>query len=414
MPTSIKCPKCNNEFDIEDVLYSEIEQKIKTENQETLNSELNALQTAKDRLNKERQDFDEKKKKENELFAQRVQQEKQKLEPEIRKEIEKESGNRIKFLEEQTEKADKKIKSLEEKELEALRLKNENEELKRNVENEKKKYLLENAPKIIQDALSKEQEQFDLEKKALELRLDQQKRLIEEMERKANQGSMQTQGESQELLLEEMLRTSFPFDLITEVGKGVRGADCIQTVRNSIGQECGKIIFESKRTENFVADWIEKLKTDMHNQGADIAVIVTKTLPKDMSQFGEKQGVYICSYYEVKSLVTVLRNAILKIAEIKKFQENKGDRMHAVYDYVTGQEFRRSLQMMRENFRNLQLQLDKEKEDFEKNWQKKKKMIQTIIDNSSHVSGSIEGIAGQDSVDLNLLENTSDTENKEA
>ena len=221
---------------------------------------------------------------------------------------------------------------------------------------------------------------------------------------------MQTQGEVQELLLEEMLRTAFPFDIISEVGKGVRGADCIQAVRNSLGMECGKIIFESKRTENFTADWIEKLKTDMHNQGADIAVLVTKTLPKDMSQFGEKQGVYICSFYEVKSLVTVLRNAILKIAEIKMFQENKGDRLNAVYDYVTGQEFRRSLQMMRENFRNLQLQLDKEKEDFEKNWQKKKKMIQSIIDNSSHVSGSIEGIAGMDSVDLNLLEEGNNNE----
>jgi hypothetical protein len=212
------------------------------------------------------------------------------------------------------------------------------------------------------------------------------------------------QGEVQELALEELLRTSFPFDLVTEVAKGVRGADCIQTVRNSIGQEAGKIIYESKRTENFAADWIEKLKTDMHSQSADIAVIVTKTLPKDMLQFGEKQGVYICTFNEARSLAALLRNAILKIAEAKNLQENKGDKMNAIYNYVTGQEFRRSLQMMRENFRNLQQQLDKEKEDFEKNWQKKRKMIQAIIDNSSHVSGAIEGIAGGESVDLNLLE----------
>ncbi|MFZ1259299.1 MAG: DUF2130 domain-containing protein, partial [Chitinophagaceae bacterium] len=171
---------------------------------------------------------------------------------------------------------------------------------------------------------------------------------------------------------------------------------------NSTGQECGKIIFESKRTENFSGDWIEKLKADMHNQGADIAVIVTKAFPKDMSQFGEKQGVYVCSFNEAKSLVNVLRNAILKIAETRKIQENKGDKMVAVYDYITGQEFRRSLQIMRESFRGLQVQLDKEKEDFEKNWQKKRKMIQGIIDNSSHISGSIEGISGTD-VDLNLL-----------
>ncbi|MBL7730895.1 MAG: DUF2130 domain-containing protein, partial [Chitinophagaceae bacterium] len=245
--------------------------------------------------------------------------------------------------------------------------------------------------------------EYQLKLKEMEEKLEAQRKLAEEMKRRAEQGSMQSQGEAQELALEELLRNSFPFDLVAEVGKGVRGADCILTVRNNLGQECGKIIFESKRTENFSADWIEKLKIDMHSQGADIAVIVSKTLPKDMTQFGEKQGVYICSFSEAKSLVTVLRNAILKIADAKKLQENKGDKMTAIYDYITGQEFRRSLQMMRENFRNLQLQLDKEKEEYEKNWNKKKKMIQLIIDNSAHVSGSIEGISSTD-VDLNLLE----------
>src|SRR5690606_36470064 len=113
----------------------------------------------------------------------------------------------------------------------------------------------------------------------------------EEAVRKAQQGSMQLQGEVQELALEALLRQAFPFDKISEVGKGIRGADCILTVRNAFGQECGCIIFESKRTQNFAAEWIDKLKNDMVSCSAEIAVIVTQAMPKDMERFGEKQGV---------------------------------------------------------------------------------------------------------------------------
>ena len=159
----------------------------------------------------------------------------------------------------------------------------------------------------------------------MEKQIEDQKRLVDEMKRKAEQGSMQLQGEAQELLLEELLQSAFPFDKIEEVGKGVRGADCIQIVQNQFGNEAGKIIYESKRTKDFANDWIEKLKSDMRSLGADVAVIVTQALPKDMERFGEKDGVYICSFAEVRSVALLLRNALLKIFEAKKSQDNKGD-----------------------------------------------------------------------------------------
>ncbi len=382
MTTEIICPKCGNQFSPDESIREEIEKELR-------------LKMTDWQKQKEIQ-----------------------LEENIRKNISSDFENKLKLLEQNNKHNEEKLKVARQQQLEILKkeqeLKNKEAELEISVQQklqEEREKLSVEIRKLEEQRITARETEFQLQLRELQKQLDDQKKLAEEMRRKAEQGSMQTQGEVQELALEEMLRTSFPFDIITEVSKGVRGADCIQTVRNSFGQECGKIIFESKRTENFSADWIEKLKADMHNQGAEIAVIVTKTLPKDMTQFGEKQGVYICPFHEAKSLVTVLRNAILKIADIRKFQENKGDRMHTVYDYVTGQEFRRNLQVMRENFRNLQAQIDKEKEDFDKNWQKKKKMIQTIIDNSSHVSGAIEGIAGQDSIDLNLLENnTSDSE----
>jgi hypothetical protein len=248
----------------------------------------------------------------------------------------------------------------------------------------------------------KDQEHL-LKVKELEKQLEDQRKLADEMKRKAEQGSMQMQGEVQELLLEELLKTTFPFDQILEVGKGVRGADCIQLVRTSLGQEAGKIIYESKRTTAFAQDWIEKLKADMRSQGADIAVIVTQTFPKDMDRFGEKDGVYICSFQEVKSVALLLRNAILKIHDTKKSQVNKGDKMSLLYDYLTGNEFGEQWKAVGEGFRQMRSSIQRERDAMEKLWKSREKQLEKVLLNAMHIKGSIEGIAGADVINLDLL-----------
>lgn len=383
MPATITCPNCHTQFEPDGMIREEIQKEV----------------------NQKAEDWKRKKEKE--------------LEESLRKNIGSDFESKLRILEQSNKDNEDKLKTARQKEIEYLQkeqtLKTKEAELELTVQRKltaEREKLTADIRKLEEQKVADKENEYQLKLKELEKQLEDQKKLADEMKRKAEQGSMQLQGEVQELALEEMLKHSFPFDVISEVGKGVRGADCIQTIRNNFGQECGKIIYESKRTENFATDWIEKLKNDMHNQAADVAVIVTKTFPKDMQQFGEKQGVYICSFFEVKSLVTVLRTAILKISEAKKIQENKADRMSAIYDYVTGIEYTRGLQMIRENFRNLQIQLDKEKEDFDKNWQKKRKMIQAIIDNSAHISGSIAGISGKDKVDLNLLEDSKQSDSE--
>jgi len=221
---------------------------------------------------------------------------------------------------------------------------------------------------------------------------------------------MQLQGEVQELALEEMLRAAFPFDVVEEVGKGVRGADCIQTVRNSFGQSCGSIIYESKRTENFSNDWIEKLKTDKRNRGADVAVIVTRAMPKDLNSFGEKEGVWICSFGEVKAVAAILRESIIKVFNASKTVENKGDKMHLLYDYLTSSEFAEQWKAIREGFMSMKLSIQKERDTMERLWKAREKQLEKVLLNAAHVRGSIEGIAGMNSVDLNLLEDGSENE----
>ena len=230
--------------------------------------------------------------------------------------------------------------------------------------------------------------------KELEKQLEDQKKLADEMKRKAEQGSMQLQGEAQELLLEDLLRENFPHDLVAEVGKGVEGADCMLVVRSHTGVEFGKIIFESKRAKGWNNNWLEKLRNDMRNKQADLAVLVTQVFPKNMECFGERDGVWICSFKEVMGLTSALRNAIIRIAETKKTEENKGEKMQMLYNFLTGTEFRQQIEAIVEGFTEMEQSIMKERIMMEKIWKERKKQLDKVLINTAGMYGSIKGIAG--------------------
>jgi len=213
------------------------------------------------------------------FFQQKFNEEKkniqQKLEEDLRKTIHNDFENRLTILKQSNQEQQEKLATARQKELEFLQreqaLKNKEEEM----ENSLQRKLQEERIKIGEEIRNIEQQKnltketdFQLRLRELEKQLEDQKKLAEEMKRRADQGSMQLQGEVQELALEKLLQEAFPFDMIEPVGKGIRGADCTLSVRNATGQECGKIIYESKRTKNFETDWIDKLKNDMRQQGA--------------------------------------------------------------------------------------------------------------------------------------------------
>lgn len=350
--------------------------------------------------------------------ALQLEQEKKKLaetlEANLRKQLSGDYEVQMKLLQEQLANNDEKLKEARQKELNFLKKEQELLNKEQELEIQLQKMLIEERSKlsdvIRQEEIEKnrnKESEYQLKLKELEEKFEQQKKLAEEMKRKAEQGSMQTQGEVQELMLEEMLRNAFPYDVISEVAKGVRGADCIQTVRNRFGQDCGKIIFESKRTQAFSAEWIEKLKADMRSQGADVAVIVTQTLPKDLERFGEKDGVWICTFAEAKALVHVLREGIIKVATALKSEENKGDKMHMLYAYLTSNEFGEQWRAIREGFLSMRQSIVRERDAMEKLWKAREKQLEKVMLNMSHFKGSIEGIAGQD-FELNLLEDGDD------
>ena len=351
--------------------------------------------------------------KEQQEQARKVEDEKKALENQLRAELNKKVGteyeNKLKLLEDANKTNEAKLTEAREKELELLKKMQEVNAKEKEMELSLQRMLQEERSKLTEIIKKEEEEknklrdtEYDMKLKEREKQLDDQRKLIEEMKRKSEQGSMQLQGEVQELALEQLLRYSFPFDLVSEVGKGVRGADCIQTIRNNYGQECGKIIFESKRTKDFSEDWIEKLKADMRVLGADVAVIVTQAMPKDMETFGEKDGIWICTLGEVKPLVSVLRDLVMKVYQASKSQENKGDKMTLLYHYLISGEFSEQWRAIREGFMAMKISIQKERDQMEKLWKAREKQLEKVLLNAAHIRGSIEGIAGMD-VDLKLL-----------
>ena len=408
MPTELKCPGCGHQFEATTAMREEVEREA--------NNKAAAWQKRKDEEFKLKEiGFQKQLQQAEEEAVKKIEREKkllqEKLEISLRKSIADDYENQLRILNESCSETEEKLKSARRKELEYLQkeqaLKTKEAELEIEIQqrlmNERNKLSIE-IRQVEEQRISQMQLEFQLKLAEKDKQLEDQKRLAEEMRRKAEQGSMQLQGEVQELLLEEILRSSFVFDKIEPVGKGIRGADCIQTVCNNFGQECGKIIYESKRTLSFASDWIEKLKADMRSHGADIAIIVTQVMPKDMDRFGEREGVYICSFLEIKSLAAVLRSGIVKVHTAARSQENKGEKMTMMYDYLTGSEFTEQWKAMREGFMSLKMSIQRERDMMEKLWKSREKQLEKILLNASHIKGSVEGIAGNDAVNLTLIE----------
>ena len=404
----ITCPKCNNQFEPGDTMRDEIEKELR--------SKMLYWQKKKDEEFKGKEaSYQQQLQLKEEETVRLLQKEKQKLQAELQESITKtivsDYENKLKLLQQSASDTEEKLKEARKKELEFLQmeqaLKTREQELELTVQlqlQKEREKLTEDIRKIEEQRIAAKESDYQMKVKELEKQLEDQKKLAEEMRRKSEQGSTQLQGEVQELLLEELLQTTFPFDSIEEVGKGIRGADCVQIVRNKFGVEAGKIIYESKRTKDFGGDWIEKLKNDMRNTGADMAVIVTQALPKDMERFGEKNGVYICTFGDVKSVALLLRNALLKIFEVRKSQDNKGDKMALLYDYLVGNEFSEQWKALRDGFMLMKQSIQNERNAMEKLWKAREKTLERVLLSAVHIKGSIEGIAGADAVNLNLVD----------
>jgi hypothetical protein len=217
---------------------------------------------------------------------------------------------------------------------------------------------------------------------------------IEDLKRKATQGSQQAQGEIAELGLEAVLSSEFPQDQIAPVPKGVRGADVVQVVVDSQGRGCGTIAWEMKNTKNWSDGWLEKLRDDQRGLKADVAVIVSSVLPKGMERFGRVDGVWITESQCVLGLATALRSSLIHVAQARSVAEGRGTKMESLYSYLTGNEFRQRVEAVVEAFVSMQGDVEKERRSMESIWAKREKQITRAITGLAGMYGDMQGIVG--------------------
>jgi len=352
----------------------------------------------------------------NELVVKQIiNSEKEKIKNDFEGKLEKALQLKEKLLNrDYKSKVDSMTKELEDKNSSISKLldvETENEKLKRelsisdkklNLEVEKAKTELTNElTKEIEDSVS---HKYQLKLAEKEKQIEQVKKSAEEAAKKANQGSMQIQGEVLEEAVEKHLLNNFPLDQILEVKKGHLGADCLQIINEFESQNCGKIYYESKNTKDFNSNWIPKFKKDVQSQNADIGILVTTVMPKGMTRMGLIDGIYICSFNEFKGLCHILRNTLVEFSRHIIINENKEDKKEILYNYLTSNKFYSHVESIIQSFVNMNTDLEKEERIAYKNFEKRRSHVRAAQRGTVSLFTNFSSIAGSSIKNLSLLE----------
>ena len=413
---SIKCPNCSTNIDIDEIFYKQIEDKFKKEHMQAkakleaemqearikYKTHLDALKQKEQELLEQQESFEKQLKK---ATQEQLNKERAKLASQIKEQIVSEQQSAMELMQKELEEKSQQIQELSVAKIEIQKLKREKEELalkaqaeaeaKLNIELAKEKEKMQaTLDELAQKRLKEIQEAQELKLKEKDEQLEQLKRSLEDAKRKAEQSSMQVQGEALELEIENWLKNQFAFDSIEEVKKGAFGADCIQTVHTRELQNCGIICYESKNTKAWSDAWIDKLKQDMLKVNADIGVLVTSVYPKDMDRMGFYKGIWVCSLEEFKGSAALLRDSLVRVSQSIKKEENRADKMSMLYNYLTGNEFQMQLKAIADGFMAMQTELDKERRSLMASWKRRQKLIDSVLLNTTEMYGALQGIAG--------------------
>ena len=392
----IKCPKCGELISIDDVLTQQIGEKIRTEIEVEQKTKETKIADQEKTLEEQIIKFEEAKKNAQVEITKRVAEklatDRITLWKQAQTEAGKEKEAEKKMLKEQIAEKDIKLQKANDNELVLRKEKMKLEEDKKNFEIEKQRQLDKERSKIIEDASKKATEGQKYIIAQLEKKLTDAGKTNEEMKRKLEQGSQQSQGEVLELELERLLKDNFPEDEIVPVPKGKKGADVIQKISDRSGHLCGQIVWESKKTKAWSEGWIQKLKDDQRVVKADLAVIISNVLPTDVVTFAFRDGVWICDIKLAIALATALRMNLESINRERTMSVGKNEKMEILYTYLTGVEFKQRVEAIVEAFSNMDEGLKKEKMAFEKIWAEREKQIKKVMANTVGMYGDLSGL----------------------
>jgi len=364
----ISCPKCGEKIKLTDAITHPIEEGL-------------------------RREFDER------LIEARAQQEKR-----AKKHAEESVTVELKDLRAQLNERSQQLDTARNQELDLRKRQRELEEREKNQDLELARKLDEERQKIWQEASVKNVEEHQLKLREKDLQMEQMRRQIDELQRKADQGPQNRQGEVLELELEDMLRSKFPLDQIEPVAKGKRGGDITQRVHSSSGQLAGTICWEAKRTRNWNDGWIQKLRDDQRDAKADVAVIVSDALPTNAGCISQIEGVWITDFRSALGLAVALREALLQITHARTALAGKNEKMEFVYAYLSGPQFKQRIEAIVESFAAMKIDLDGERRAIEKQWAKREKRIESVLKQMASLHGDLEGIVGASLPAVTMLE----------
>ena len=369
---TIKCPKCGEIIKLSEAISHDIETAIKAKYE-----------------------------KESKV---RLKEERKRLEIKVKKEVKESVGLELADLQEQIKEKAELLEKSQKQELELRKQQRQLEEGKKAFELESNRKLDAERQKIAEKVGIELGESHRLKDAEKDKQLTDMRGQIEDLKRKAEQGSQKIQGEVLELELEQLLKNEFQFDEIDSVSSGIKGADILHTVKTQSGRVCGKILWETKRARNWSDKWVQKLKDDQREAKADLAVIVSETLPKGFHHFRQIDGVWVTDIPSELSLGLALRAVLIQVSRTREIQTGKEEKMEIVYNYLTGIEFRNRVQAIMEGFIAMKRDLDSEKRAMTKSWAKRDKQIERVIQNIAGMHGDLEGIAGPSLPGIKALE----------
>lgn len=401
----IKCPKCGTAIDIDDILAKDIEARVIAEEHKKHEAEIAkvkslAAEAANKQLAAKLELADEQKKQELELERERIKAE---LEGKSKKESQ-EHELLIKRLRDDADSSKEDNNKLREQVSGLVDELRSEKKAKADAELEAKRKMVAEEVKIREEAKKDADEEHRLKQLEMQKKLDDMQKALADAQRKAEQGSQQNQGEVLELDLENDLRLEFPIDDISEVKKGQRGADIIQTVKNQRPEKCGILLWESKNA-SWQPSWIAKFKEDIRNANANIGVIVSKELPDEYGDMKNIDGsVWVVKPKLALALASAMRSQIIHVHTANHNSENKDEKMEVLYQFLTGPEFRHRIESIVDNYGTLQGEIEKEKRAAQLRWSKQEKSIRAVIDNTIGIYGDLQGITGGAMSEIRQLE----------
>lgn len=325
-------------------------------------------------------------------FEARLDEERQRVEKDAARKAEKKLAQELAGLKDQLKEQGRELEDARRVELAMRRRERELEKKQADLEITIERTLAEERTKLVSEARDRLAEEHRLKDAEKERQLADMRRQIEDLKRRAEQGSQQLQGEAGEDQLEATLRGAFPMDNINGIGQGIRGADIHQVVLDARGMKGGSILWECKNAKNWSDAWIVKLKSDQRALHADIAVLVTASLPKGCTRFTMVDGVIVTDFACAATLATVLRHHLLQLSHARHAAIRKDDKLELLYRYLSGVEFRQRVEAMVESFSAMRADLDQERRAAERAWARRAKQIDAVTFNISGMYGDLQGL----------------------